>query len=102
MELVALLPLVVVVAALLWQLALAGHAAWAAAAAARAAARAEAVGDDARQAARLAVPVELRRGLRLTDGGDGTIRVHVEIPSLAPGLELGPASARAHFPSQGA
>lgn len=102
MELVALLPLVVAVAALLWQLALAGQATWAAGAAARAAARAEAVGDDAGQAARRAVPVELRRGLRLTEGADGTVRVHVEIPSVAPGLDFGRATGQAHFPAQDA
>lgn len=102
LELVALLPLVVVVAALIWQLAVAGHATWAAGAAARAAARADAVGDDAVQAARRAVPVELRRGLRLTEGGDGTVRVHLEIPSVAPGLDFGRATAQAHFPTQDA
>ena len=102
MELVALLPLVVAVVALLWQLALAGHATWAATAAARAAARAEAVGGDARAAARRAVPVELRRGLRVTEGGDGSVRVHVAIPTVAPGLDFGRATARAHFPAQDA
>lgn len=99
-ELVALLPLVVVVAALLWQLALAGHATWAAGAAARAAARAAAVGHDAPQAARDALPADLQRGLEVFPAADGAIRVEVEIPAVAPGLDLGRASARAHFPEQ--
>lgn len=98
-ELVAMLPLVVLIAALLCQLALAGHATWAAAAAARAAARANAVGHDPRQAARNAVPADLRRNLRVSER-DGAIRVHVDIPVLAPGLDFGRASAQAHFPVQ--
>ena len=47
-ELVSLLPLVAAVLALAWQLALCGHAAWAASAAAGAAARAAAEGGDPR------------------------------------------------------
>jgi hypothetical protein len=101
-ELVALLPLVVVVGALLCQLALAGHAAWAAGAAARAAARAHAVGHDPRAAARDALPIELRRGVRVSETTDGAIRVHVAIPAVTPGLALGRASAEAHFPVQDA
>lgn len=101
-ELVALLPLVVLIAALLWQLALAGHATWAAGAAARAAARADAVGHDAHEAARDALPADLRRGVRISETDEGAIRVLVEIPVVAPGLDLGRASAQARFPSQDA
>ena len=101
-ELVALLPLVVVVGALLCQLALAGHVAWAAGAAARSAARAHAVGHDARAAARDALPVDLRRGVRISETADGAIRVHVAIPAVAPGWDMGRASAEAHFPVQDA
>ena len=100
-ELVALLPLVVLVAAVLWQIALAGHATWAAGAAARAAARASAVGGDPGRAARSAIPVELRGDLRISETADGAIRVFVRIPAVTPGLDLGRASARAHFPAQG-
>lgn len=100
-ELVALLPLIVVVVALLCQLALAGHATWAAGAAARAAARADAVGHDTRRAARDALPADLRRGLQVSEGDDGGVRVHVDIPAVAPGLDLGKASAQAHYPVQG-
>ena len=98
----ALLPLVLVVVALLWQLALAGHATWAAGAAARAAARADAVGHDADRAARDALPADLRPGLRVSAAADGAVRVHVRIPAVAPALDLGRASAEAHFPEQDA
>ena len=101
MELVALLPLLVLVAAVLWQIALAGHATWAAGAAARAAARASAVGGDPGRAARSAIPVELRGDLRISETADGAIRVLVRIPAVTPGLDLGRASAQAHFPAQG-
>ena len=101
-ELVALLPLVVVVAAFLWQLALAGHATWAAGAAARAAARAHAIGKDARQAARDALPADLRRGLEVSGSDRGGIRVRLDIPAVTPALDLGAASAQAEYPGQGA
>ena len=55
-ELVAMVPFVLLVGAVVWQLALAGHAAWAGANAARVAARAEAVGRDGERAARSALP----------------------------------------------
>lgn len=98
----ALLPLVLVTAAVLWQLALAGHATWAAAAAARAAARADAVGHDAREAARDALPAELRGGLRISETATGALRVQIDIPAVTPGLDLGRASAQAQFPAQDA
>ena len=65
--------LVLLVGAVLWQLALAGHAAWACANAARVAARAEAVGADAERAARSALPGLPRaraRGLAAEIGRD--------------------------------
>jgi hypothetical protein len=99
-EFVALLPLLILVAALLWQTAIAGHAAWAAAAAARAGARAHAIGQDPRPAALIAMPSDLRRGMRISEAADGSVRVHVDIPAVAPGLDFGSASARAHFPAQ--
>ena len=84
-ELVALLPLLVVVLAGAWQAVLAGQAAWAAGAAARAASRAHAVGTDPMRAARTHLPGSLERGLRVTAGSDGDVEVRVRIPSL-PGL----------------
>ena len=99
-ELVALLPLLVVVLAGAWQAVLAGHAAWAATTAARAAARAHAVGADATRAARTHLPGSLERGLRVTAGSDGDVQVRVRIPSL-PGLPSpGHASAGARFEPQ--
>ena len=81
-ELVAVLPLVVLVGALAWQLALAGQAAWMCAHAARAAARAEVVGRDGRAAARSALPDRLERGLRVERRRGGGVRVRVNVPLL--------------------
>ena len=62
-ELVALLPLMAVLAGLLWQAVVAGQAVWLAGSAARAAARATALGADAPAAARRVLPDRLERGL---------------------------------------
>ncbi len=100
-ELVALLPLVAVLCALAWQLALAGHAAWAVSSAARAAARAQAVGGDARAAARAALPGSLERRLRVRRAGEDGVRVVVAIPPVAAGLAVGEVAATARFEPQG-
>jgi hypothetical protein len=81
-ELVAAVPVVLVVGAIAWQLALAGHAAWLAANAARAGARAQAVGDDPAAAARSALPRSLEHGLEVERVGDGGVRVSVGVPLL--------------------
>lgn len=101
-ELVALLPLALVLCALVWQLVLAGHAAWAAGSAARAAARAHAVGLDPEPAARAALTPSLERGMKvqLPEGPAGSVRVSVAIPSVVRLIRLGSASASAHFASQ--
>lgn len=99
-EFVALLPLLAVVVALLWQLALAGHATWAAGAAARAGARASALGDDAELSARARLPPELASGVRVRTRSDGAVHVAVRIPTLVSGLSLGRASATAFYASQ--
>ena len=99
-EFVALLPLAVLLLAGAWQLALAGHARWAAGAAARAAARAAAVGGDARSAARTELTPGLERGLRVRAGADGTVEVRLRIPPVLGLPVLGHASATAHFPVQ--
>ena len=83
-EFVAVLPAVLLVGALVWQLALAGHAAWMCAHAARAGARAEVVGGDGRAAARSALPDGLERGLRVERREAGGVRVKVRIPLLLP------------------
>ncbi len=100
-ELVALLPLLAVLAALLWQAVVAGQAVWFAGSAARAAARADAVGGDVRVAARGVLPARLRDDVRVDrlDGGDG-VRVAIEIPSVVGALRLGSVSARAQLRDQ--
>jgi pilus assembly protein CpaE len=81
-ELVASLPFVLLVGAIVWQLALAGQTAWLTANAARAGARAEAVGHDPAAAARSALPRSLERGLEVERRGAGGVRVSVRIPLL--------------------
>ena len=83
-ELVAAVPAVLLAGLVVWQLALAGHAAWACANAARVAARAEVVGRDARAAARSALPDHLRHGLRVEQADGGGVRVRVRVPLLLP------------------
>ncbi len=82
-ELVAVLPFVLLVGALMWQLALAGHALWMTAHAARVAARADVVGKDVRAAARSALPESLERGLEVERLDEG-VRVRVRMPLLLP------------------
>ena len=81
-ELLGVVPAVLLVAALVWQLALAGQALWLCANAARAAARAEAVGRDAPAAARSALPRSMQRGLRVESTDTGTVRVRLRVPLL--------------------
>jgi hypothetical protein len=81
-ELVAVLPVVILIGAVVWQLALAGHAAWLTANAARAAARAEIVGRSATSAARSALPRSLEGGLEVKRLDRGRVRVSVRIPWL--------------------
>lgn len=100
-ELVAVLPVVAVLMAMLWQATVAGQAVWLIGTAARAAARAAAVGGDPREAARHTLPGSLRRGLRTVASDDGTVRVWIHIPSVidgGPGIAT--ISARARFRSQ--
>lgn len=84
-ELVAVVPFVLLVGAVLWQLALAGHALWVTAHAARVAARADVVGRDVRAAARSALPDGLERGLEVQRLRAGGVRVRVRMPLLAHG-----------------
>jgi TadE-like protein len=84
-ELVALLPVLLVLLAGLWQAVLCGQAVWAVASAARAAARAHAVGADAAAAARAHLPPTLEPDLRVRVRSGGEVRVSVRVPAL-PGL----------------
>jgi hypothetical protein len=81
-ELVALLPLLAVVLAVAWQLALAGHTAWLTAHAARAAARADAVGEKPAEAARSALPRSLEDDIQVERLERGGVRVSVRVPLL--------------------
>jgi hypothetical protein len=92
-ELVAAIPLVLVVALVVGQLAVAGYALWSAGAAARAGARAGYVGGDARAAARRSLPFPLRSGASIHDSD--AVSVRVRAPALVPGIPSIPISARA-------
>lgn len=98
-ELVVLLPLLVALALVLWQAILVGRAAWSSASAARAAARAQAVGAPPLAAARHAVPVGLRAGLRVRADGD-RVTVGVRVPLVLTRLRVGTVEGRAALPSQ--
>jgi hypothetical protein len=98
-ETVALLPLVVLVGALLWQVVVAGQALWLSGAAARAAAPAAAVGADAEGAAKATLPPGLERGLRVRPVGDG-VGVAVRVPSVLSGGSIATVHSRAAFPRQ--
>ena len=99
-ELIALLPLVALLAAGAWQLVVAGHAAWSADSAARAAARAVATGGDARAAARASLSGRLEDGLKVTASDDGDVRVALRVPPILGLRVLGTVSATAHFRPQ--
>jgi len=99
-ELVALLPLVGLLVALLWQALLAGETVWLSGSAARAAARAAAVGGDPAAAARSVLPARLERGLRVDRQADGAITVVLRVPAALGGGTLAPVSARARFEAQ--
>jgi hypothetical protein len=99
-ELVALLPALVAIIALAWQVLLAGQAVWEARVAARAAARAHAFGSDARAAAEDHLRARLEPGLRVRTEADGDVHVSVRIPTVLPAIRLGRATATSHFRPQ--
>lgn len=98
-ELVAVLPLLCVLAAVLWQASLAGWAWWMAGNAAVAAARAEAVSGAGRAGALSALPDALEGGARVRVSAAGDVRVAVRVPSLL-GLDLGRVAASARMEPQ--
>jgi hypothetical protein len=101
-ELVALLPLVAVLAGLLWQAVVAGQAVWLAGSAARAAARASAVGGDERAAARRVLPARLERGLVVRrERSGGGVRVAIAVPSIIGAGRVATVRARARLQDQG-
>ncbi|MBA2521798.1 MAG: hypothetical protein H0V25_00555 [Solirubrobacterales bacterium] len=93
-SLVAVIPGLVLVALAMVQFTLAGHAALSAAGAARAAARAVYAGGDPDQAAKAALPVSLREGLRVSTDDDRA-EVHLQAPRALPFLPAIPVSSSA-------
>jgi pilus assembly protein CpaE len=84
-EMVAVVPFVLLVGLVLWQLVLAGHTLWMAGNAARVAARAEAVGSDAERAARTALPDALERGMQVSEAGSSAgVEVRLQVPFVLP------------------
>jgi hypothetical protein len=77
-----MVPLVVLAAAVAWQLVLTGHTLWLGAHAARAAARAELVGASPGRAARSALPRSLERDLSVSRLDRGGVRVELRLPLL--------------------
>lgn len=93
MELVALLPAIVLVALVGWQMAVAGYAWTVAGGAARAGARASEVGASAQAASLAAVPGRLGEGAQVVtlDGGPGgrrRVRVRLVMPRVLPLVPL--------------
>lgn len=95
-----MLPLVAIVALALWQVAVAGQAAWLTGGAARAAARAQAVGADPLAAARRKLPGRLGEGLRVRSRRDGTVEVVVGVPLVLARGRLTAFRERAGFAPQ--
>jgi hypothetical protein len=91
-ELVAAIPVLLVVTLVVGQLAIAGYALWSAGTAARAGARADYVGGDAESAARRSLPAPLRTGATVRERDGVTVRVRA--PSLVPGIPSVPITAR--------
>ena len=83
-ELVAIVPFALLAGLIVFQLALAGHAAWMSANAARVAARAETVGKNGEQAARSALPGYLERGLQIERAEGSRVTVRVRVPYVLP------------------
>jgi pilus assembly protein CpaE len=98
-ELVAVVPILLGVALLVAQLAVAGWALWSAGNAARAGARAAYVGGSAGRAARSALPGPLRDGAKVS-ARDG-VEVTVSAPALLPGVPRIPLSARTRLDPTG-
>ncbi|HEX4806992.1 MAG TPA: hypothetical protein VFU94_13930 [Conexibacter sp.] len=99
-ELVALLPLVGLLAALLWQALLAGETVWLSGTAARAAARADALGEDPAAAARAVLPAGLARGVRVRRERDGGVALVLRVPAAVGSGTLGSVTTRARFEGQ--
>ena len=91
-ELVAVLPALLLCAAIAIQLAVSGYGLWASATAASAGARAEYVGGDPGGAARSALPLALRRGANVHHN-EG-VAVSLRVPGPLPGPAAVPVRSR--------
>ena len=94
-ELLGIVPALLAVGLIAWQLTLVGHTAWMAAHSARAAARADLVDEDAEAAARSALPERVERGLEVHAEGTGAARVEVPVP-IVHRAWAGPVKIAAH------
>lgn len=99
-ELVALLPLVGLLAALLWQALLAGETVWLSGGAARAAARAAALGADPSAAASAVLPARLVRGMQVRREADGAVALVLRVPAAVGGGAVASVTTRARFEGQ--
>jgi hypothetical protein len=99
-EFIALLPCIVLLAALVWQAALAGQAMWLAGSAARTGARANAVGGDTHKAVHAVLPSYLDRGAQVRSDADDGVEVRLRIPTIVGNRSLGTVAARARIESQ--
>jgi len=95
-ELLATVPVLLLLLALVVQAGLAGWTLWSTQNAARAGARAAAVGGDVAAAARSALPNELRA--RASVGTDGAVRVRVAVPRIAAAIPAFDVQAGGRFP----
>jgi hypothetical protein len=98
-ELVAVVPILLIVVLAVAQLGIAGYALWSAGDAARAAARAGLVGGDPERAARSVLPGWLEDGAEV-EAGDG-VEVSVRAPALLPGVPSIPLHASTALDPEG-
>jgi TadE-like protein len=98
-ELVAVVPILLIVVLAVAQLGIAGYALWSAGDAARAAARAGLVGGDPERAARSVLPGWLEDGAEV-EAGDG-VEVSVRAPALLPGVPSIPLHAATALDPEG-
>jgi hypothetical protein len=94
-ELVAVLPVLGLVALLAWQAVVAGQTWWLAGVAAREGARAAALGGDPAPAARRVLPEA-----RVARAGADGVRVRVAVPAVLAGLRFGSVTVRAQMAPQ--
>ncbi|MEI6447725.1 MAG: pilus assembly protein [Actinomycetes bacterium] len=99
-ELLAALPLLVLMTLALWQAVVAVRAAALSAAAARSAARAFATGADPVKAARTKIPTPDARRAKVATHDDGSVTVSVAVRSVLGGAELGALASSARFEAQ--